>query len=194
MAVTDVLDGKGVRFRGSRTGRGKRVPPSPPPTTSVVENGVSSRLELERNVVEEEEEPSVVRSSPVWNFPPTLEDFDLMESDIDPSQLEDMFADDRYVRISLHCLLVCNHLESEIQWSPTTLATCQSVLIRGGGGPTTLATCQSVLIRGGVVSFQGSRLEELTVQWNLVVPNCREVSNIGNTCSNYASPSSLPAG
>ncbi len=30
-----------------------------------------------------------------WVFPPVLEDFDLMESDMDPSQLEEIFADDR---------------------------------------------------------------------------------------------------
>ena len=30
-----------------------------------------------------------------WSFPPELEEFDLMESDADPTELEQMFADDR---------------------------------------------------------------------------------------------------
>ena len=30
-----------------------------------------------------------------WSFPPELDDFDLMESDADPTELEQMFADDR---------------------------------------------------------------------------------------------------
>ena len=32
-----------------------------------------------------------------WNFPPKLEDFDLMEIDIDPTELELLFADERCV-------------------------------------------------------------------------------------------------
>lgn len=31
-----------------------------------------------------------------WSFPPELEDFDLMSSDVDPAELEQMFADDRW--------------------------------------------------------------------------------------------------
>lgn len=38
---------------------------------------------------------SIMATPPQWTFPPVLEDFDLMESDIDPSQLEDVFSDDR---------------------------------------------------------------------------------------------------
>ena len=30
-----------------------------------------------------------------WSFPPELEEFDLMESDADPSELEQMFTDER---------------------------------------------------------------------------------------------------
>ena len=30
-----------------------------------------------------------------WSFPPVLDDFNLMESDIDPSELEAIFADER---------------------------------------------------------------------------------------------------
>lgn len=30
-----------------------------------------------------------------WSFPPELEEFDLMESETDPSELEQIFADDR---------------------------------------------------------------------------------------------------
>ena len=37
-----------------------------------------------------------------WNFPPKLEDFDLMKTDIDPSELELTFADERCV-----CVCVC---------------------------------------------------------------------------------------
>ena len=31
-----------------------------------------------------------------WSFPPLLEDFDLMNSDMDPAELEQLFADDRW--------------------------------------------------------------------------------------------------
>ena len=31
-----------------------------------------------------------------WSFPPMLEDFDLMESEVDPADLEQIFADNRY--------------------------------------------------------------------------------------------------
>lgn len=34
-------------------------------------------------------------TAPRWNFPPVLEDFDLMSSDVDPSQLEEIFEDKR---------------------------------------------------------------------------------------------------
>lgn len=44
------------------------------------------------DVVEGEEE---TESMPAWSFPPVLEDFDLIESDIDPSELEAIFADKR---------------------------------------------------------------------------------------------------
>lgn len=30
-----------------------------------------------------------------WSFPPQLEDFDLMETDADPAELEQIFADER---------------------------------------------------------------------------------------------------
>ena len=30
-----------------------------------------------------------------WNFPPQLEDFDLMDTDTDPTELEAIFADER---------------------------------------------------------------------------------------------------
>ena len=86
---------RGVRFRGTRVQ--ERRSKSPPP----VENRVP---DLERNEFEEsgvdgepESDPSAVPSSPVWNFPPVLEEFDLMESDADPTQLEEIFADDRYM-------------------------------------------------------------------------------------------------
>ena len=32
-----------------------------------------------------------------WSFPPVLDEFDLMVTDKDPSELEDIFSDDRYV-------------------------------------------------------------------------------------------------
>ena len=34
-----------------------------------------------------------------WSFPPQLEDFDLMSTDIDPAELELMFSDDRWALI-----------------------------------------------------------------------------------------------
>ncbi|CAI8006001.1 Multiple PDZ domain protein [Geodia barretti] len=36
-----------------------------------------------------------------WSFPPLLEDFDLMNSDMDPAELEQLFADDRMLEIYL---------------------------------------------------------------------------------------------
>ena len=30
-----------------------------------------------------------------WSFPPVLDQFDLMETDTDPSELEDIFNDER---------------------------------------------------------------------------------------------------
>ena len=42
-----------------------------------------------------EVESSIVATPLQWTFPPVLEDFDLMESDVDPSQLEEIFSDDR---------------------------------------------------------------------------------------------------
>lgn len=40
------------------------------------------------NINEEQEDTQ-------WNFPPTLEEFNLMDSDVDPSMLEDLFQDKR---------------------------------------------------------------------------------------------------
>ena len=34
-----------------------------------------------------------------WRFPPVLEDFDLMETEADPDELEIMFHDDRLVYV-----------------------------------------------------------------------------------------------
>ena len=57
------------------------------------EKEVEEEEEMEVEVEEEEEEESSHR----WSFPPVLEDFDLMESDVDPSLLEEIFADERSV-------------------------------------------------------------------------------------------------
>ena len=104
--VTDVLDGQGMRFRGSN--KGKRNRSASPPSTTLIENGIS-RLEwneADELPVEGESDPIEVLSSPVWKFPPALDDFDLMESDVDPSQLEDIFVDDRYTFTSLYIIIV----------------------------------------------------------------------------------------
>ena len=71
----------------------------------LTENGFHSRFQSNKtdlepelnshhtleNGMENESEPDSIK----WNFPPVLEDFDLMESDVDPSQLEDYFNDPR---------------------------------------------------------------------------------------------------
>ena len=48
---------------------------------------------------EDKSEPAVIaansQESQKWNFPPILDDFNLMELDIDPSVIEDMFVDNR---------------------------------------------------------------------------------------------------
>lgn len=94
--VTDALDGQAVRFRGSKEEKNASSFSTPTPVT---ENGISKpepeMKEIEESLAECELEPL----SPVWKFPPVLEDFDLMESDVDPSELEEIFADERYVQL-----------------------------------------------------------------------------------------------
>lgn len=60
---------------------------------SIVENGYHDN---EPNGVEPEvgEGENGVETKR-WSFPPVLDDFNLMESDVDPSDLEAIFADDR---------------------------------------------------------------------------------------------------
>lgn len=45
-----------------------------------------------------EEEREGERSK--WNFPPVLEDFDLMETEADPDELEGLFNDERYISVA----------------------------------------------------------------------------------------------
>ena len=54
----------------------------------VVENGVDEDAVVENGEVESEDKRR-------WSFPPVLDDFNLMESDADPTDLEAIFADDR---------------------------------------------------------------------------------------------------
>lgn len=52
--------------------------------------------EEEEREEELEEEGKGGDNTPVsWSFPPLLEEFDLITSDVDPCQLEEIFADDR---------------------------------------------------------------------------------------------------
>lgn len=53
----------------------------------MVENGI------DHMTVETAEEEGA--GSKRWSFPPVLDDFNLMESDVDPTDLEAIFADDR---------------------------------------------------------------------------------------------------
>lgn len=53
----------------------------------MVENGI------DHMTVETAEEEGV--GSKRWSFPPVLDDFNLMESDVDPTDLEAIFSDDR---------------------------------------------------------------------------------------------------
>ncbi len=44
-----------------------------------------------------------------WSFPPVLDQFDLMETDTDPAELENIFTDERYVertRPAMYCFFV----------------------------------------------------------------------------------------
>ena len=45
------------------------------------------------------EEVAMVNGRKRWNFPPQLEDFDLMNSDMDPVDLEQTFEDNRWALI-----------------------------------------------------------------------------------------------
>ena len=54
----------------------------------LVRHGTNDAEEDEVNINEEQEDTQ-------WNFPPILEEFNLMDSDVDPSMLEDLFQDKR---------------------------------------------------------------------------------------------------
>ena len=49
---------------------------------------------VDEGLKEEEEKGEEPRQ---WSFPPVLEEFNLMDSDVDPGELEDTFSDDRLV-------------------------------------------------------------------------------------------------
>lgn len=79
---TTTTEGSGARYRKRRSGK----------QTADTSNGLSRGSEgtddSGAEELREEEEPR-------WNFPPTLDDFNLMECEEDPARLEEIFADQR---------------------------------------------------------------------------------------------------
>lgn len=74
---------------------------TPVSTSSVTTNGTarsgaekrdSINTEIENNI---ENNDAIGNGSEQFNFPPVLEDFNLMDCDVDPTVLEDIFADDK---------------------------------------------------------------------------------------------------
>lgn len=96
-AVTD-----GVVVNGNRTGfEGDWRPKQNGVAEShLCQNGLNPALVISGGEEEEQEEEVEQCEVPQrWSFPPVLEDFDLMSTDVDPSQLEDIFADSRWVTL-----------------------------------------------------------------------------------------------
>ena len=93
-----VQEGSGVRFRKSKSS-GKQSSDE-----SGTVNGIRPLAETTDAPRQEEEEEE---EEPQWNFPPTLDDFNLMECDEDPARLEEMFADKRYRRTNVYTACVC---------------------------------------------------------------------------------------
>lgn len=67
-------------------------------TNSTVRSGADKRDSIdniENNIEEHETNGVVDDSDDQYSFPPVLEDFNLMDCDVDPTVLEDLFADER---------------------------------------------------------------------------------------------------
>ena len=67
-------------------------------TNSTVRSGADKRDSIdniENNVEEHETNGVIDDDNDQYSFPPVLEDFNLMDCDVDPTVLEDLFADDR---------------------------------------------------------------------------------------------------
>ena len=69
-------------------------------TTSVDTNSTVRSGALKRDSIDDiqsivEDEVPANGSTDIYSFPPVLEDFNLMDCDIDPTDLEDLFADDK---------------------------------------------------------------------------------------------------
>ena len=97
-------DGGGVRFRKTRSS-GKQ-----PGEESGTVNGIRPLSDTTDDAPRQEVEVEDEEEEPQWNFPPTLDDFNLMECDEDPARLEEMFADKRYRRTeqySVWCASSC---------------------------------------------------------------------------------------
>lgn len=63
----------------------------------IVENGYHDNEPIVENGVETEDDMGEGGAETKrWSFPPVLDDFNLMESDVDPTELERIFADERY--------------------------------------------------------------------------------------------------
>ena len=63
----------------------------------IVENGYHDNEPVVGNGVETEDGVGEGGAETKrWSFPPVLDDFNLMESDVDPTELERIFADERY--------------------------------------------------------------------------------------------------
>ena len=60
--------------------------------------GDNVRYLVRRGEVQEDcDEIQLEEETHQWSFPPQLEEFNLMDLDIDPGMIEDIFTDKRYV-------------------------------------------------------------------------------------------------
>ena len=64
-------------------------------TNSTIRSGANKRDSIDNVQNGIEDEVNADDSNEQYNFPPVLEDFNLMDCDVDPTVLEDLFADDK---------------------------------------------------------------------------------------------------
>ena len=61
----------------------------------IVENGYHDDEPVIENGIDHQVFENGEDGKKRWSFPPVLDDFNLMESEVDPAELEAIFADDR---------------------------------------------------------------------------------------------------
>ena len=98
VSVNDVVISNGDSSHGPRRRDVKKLRnkrPSGKESTPPVQNGVETTSDS--HTIENGISTDAVdgEAPPTWRFPPILDEFNLMESDADPSILEEMFQDSR---------------------------------------------------------------------------------------------------